>query len=277
MTCGFFAAAVTTRAAWEAVPAYPSGERLAEITEAVYPGWPVEGELSADGVLFDVMGRGGLGGHDEDFEYARYDFSPVAMYVPGAYQAWTAETARRLTGAGWKVHDISPTGAIDVATDTMDVTGHRLVASKDGLYLDLEAAANPLDTPAGQFWTSAELTRQPPWWLTATGLAAWIGGGLLAWLVLGWANTRTRSAGGAARATSISALVASLVLLLPATLMGVVAFAAESSLTEPTHQPFWGLSVTWGYGCTWLGAVLLAVALTAAIIARPALSDPAVD
>jgi hypothetical protein len=84
LTCGYFAAAVSTRLAWEAVPDYPAGARLAEITGTVFPGSAVAGDRDAGGLFHDPDGaRDGLEPFGEDFTYAGYSFGPAGSYVAG--------------------------------------------------------------------------------------------------------------------------------------------------------------------------------------------------
>ncbi|MEU4693997.1 hypothetical protein [Actinoplanes sp. NPDC023714] len=213
------------------------------------------------------MGWGSLGRHDEDFEFASYDFLPSAEFLVGRYRPWIDDTARRLTAEGWTVHTIEPTGPIVVSTGEMEETGRTLYASRDGLILEVGTENGVYPSSAGGFVSWAELNREPPWWLTATGAAAWLLGGLLSWLTCTWANRRTRTASGTARVVAVSALPAALLFLVPLSATGAVAFMAELFRTHPFPQPFWGLSSTYGWGCAVLGLFLLLVALVATLTA----------
>ena len=261
LVAGFFLAAAGSRLAWEAVPDFPAGAELAEITGAVYPGLPVEGRRTADGLFFDPMGDGGPpAGYGEDFQFATYDFGPRDAFLTGDYRTWADETARRLTGAGWTVREVRPLGATVIATGELDESGRLVVADRDGLSLEVEADTAISDTPAGSFFSATTVLRLAPWYVRVAALAGWPAGAALGWLLVRWA-------GPAGRLTT-GFTVAALALLLPGTLAGVAGLVLSVRPGSAELQPFWALSLTWGYGCTALGLVLGLVALAGAVQAR---------
>ncbi|WP_229070321.1 hypothetical protein [Actinoplanes sp. DH11] len=278
LTSGYFAAAGADRLAWEAVPELPTGAELDEITGTVFPGLPVAGERYGDGLFHDVMDRGGLGGHDEDFEFAGYGFSPDGGFVKGDYREWTSAAAGRLSAAGWQVREIVPIGATDIATGALEESGRSLWASREGLTLELETETTVVGTPPGSFDVIAEVKRLPPWFVTTAGLAGWFAGALLGWLVFGWACRRTEAAGSTVRVLASGAVTVALAMLLPLSLYGVFAFTYLSAVEQTPFQPFWGFSATYGYGCTGAGLFLwLAALLLAAFAGRSPAPGPAVD
>ena len=265
LVTGFFVAAIGSRLAWEAVPDFPAGADLTEITGTVYPGLAVEGRRTADGLFFDPMSPGSspgapLTGYSEDFAFTTYDFGPQLGFVAGDYRAWTDAAARRLTGAGWTVREVRPLGATVIATGELDESGRKIVAGRGGLALEIEAETAVSDTPAGSFHSATAMHRLAPWYVRVAALAGWLAGGLLGWLVTRWARGAPRVAAGAA--------VAALVLLLPAAVMGLIGLVVEWDAGIPVHQPFWALSLTWGLGCTGLGLLLGGVALAGAAQGR---------
>ncbi|MEU8239463.1 hypothetical protein AB0C07_14575 [Actinoplanes missouriensis] len=266
LTTGFFAAALSTRAAWEAVPDYPSGTRLAEITTTVFPSLPIEGGRDEGRVFRDPTGdHQWLEPFNEDFAYAGYSFGPSGTYLPGDYRTWFGQARQRLVDAGWTVREEYPTGATDIASGLLEPSGRALVAERGPLSLHLETTVDVVDTPAGEFYALASLNRWQPGWVTAVGVVFWLLGGLTGWLVLGWASRRTEAAGGMPRFLSASATITALVFLTPLTLLGMVGFVAETWRFDRPGQPFWAWSMVWGYGCTALGVLLLITALIIAV------------
>lgn len=274
LVTGYSAAAFAVRGAWEAVPDYPTGSKLAEITGTVFPGLPVEGSRDADGLFHDISEPSTLdvirGGHEEDFTYAQYEFGPTVQYINGDYHTWATDTARRLTDAGWTVHDIEPTGGTVIATGELDESGTRFTAERDGLALDLSAETNVVGTPAGSFYATATLAREAAWYVSAAGALAWLAGALIGWLLTGWASRRTEPAGEAIRTLTAGAAGLSLLFLLPLAIFGILGFIGEFWIMGSAEGgPFWALGVTWFYGCEQLGLFLGLVALVIAAFARP--------
>ncbi|UQU67248.1 hypothetical protein COUCH_13675 [Couchioplanes caeruleus] len=96
-------------------------------------------------------------------------------------------------------------------------------------------------------------------------------------MLTGWASRRTEDAGGTVRALTVGTAGFALVLLLPQTILGYAALVMQTITRDAPGKPFWALSVTYGFGCSFLGVLLFAVALgTAALVARPA-RDPVVE
>jgi hypothetical protein len=272
MTTGLGVAAIAARIAWTAVPDYPAGARLAEITGTVFPDAPVDGRRSTDGLFFDVTERSGaqvaLYGHDEDFEFASYEFGPAGRFVAGGYREWTNAAATRLEADGWTVKGLEPTGATITSTGRMDVSGREFWAFRDGLSLHFAAETAVVDTPPGSFEATATLARLTPIWVTAAAGAGWLLGAVAGWLLTGFVSRRTEWATPGARAAAHGTAGLALVVALPGTLMGTLGLVAEPFLHGATgYKPFWWLSLTYGFACTWLAAVLGVTAAGIAMLA----------
>ncbi|MBM2614704.1 hypothetical protein JIG36_03940 [Actinoplanes sp. LDG1-06] len=275
LVTGFVGAAVTTRIAWEFAPGYPSGARLEAIEESLFPGLDPSSERDGDGLFHDVsersFGEVFLRGHDEDFAFATVWIGPDGGFVKGDYPAWTAAAQQRLVSEGWQVSDAEVTGATWIATGEIDDSGRRFTATRDGLALTVQTETDVVDTPAGSFYATAELDRLTPGWITAAGVLGMLVGGLIGWLITGWASRRTQESSGPVRSLTREPAVLALVLLLPQALLGLPAMVFQQVSGGPPVQPFWSLSLTYGFGCGFLGFVLFAVALiTAAVAGRPA-------
>ncbi|GAA2639402.1 hypothetical protein [Paractinoplanes durhamensis] len=272
LTAGFIGAAAATRAAWELVPGYPTGTALAEISDTVFPSHPTTAEPNGTGLFFDVGERNTaevlLQGHDEDFEFATVTIAPEPYFLPGDFRTWTATTEGRLVKAGWQVGPAEVTGATTIATGEVDDTGRRFTATRDGLALTIEPTTDVVDTPRGSFYVTATLDRLTPGYVTAAGALGLLTGALIGWLLTGWASRRTESGHTPARATAAVSAVFALVLLLPQALLGFLILGYQMHSDGPPGKPFWTLSLTYGFGCGQLGAVLIAVALIAAAAAR---------
>jgi hypothetical protein len=135
-------------------------------------------------------------------------------------------------------------------------------------------------TPPGEFYVTATLDRLEPGWITVATLPGWLLGGLLGWLVTGWVSRRTEAASDGVRVLTRLAALGALLLLVPPALLGTVRFVVDPFTSGPPVQPFWSLSVTWGFGCGVLGLALLLVALLAAAVGgrpTPDLAPPVTD
>ncbi|MEV6635894.1 hypothetical protein AB0M54_34600 [Actinoplanes sp. NPDC051470] len=281
LTIGYAGAAFAARITWTAVPGYPTGARLAEITGTVFPGAPIDGYRSDDGLFLGISEQSFTEqlflGRDEDFEYATYDFGPVGgNYVPGEYHRFTDEAVVRLERAGWTVHDVWPTGNTWIATGELDESGRAFWATRDGLSMEFEASTiiNTDRKPPGTFYASATLTRLPPWYVTAAAAVGLLLGAIVGWLLTGWVRRHTERSTPGARAVSHTTAGLALIITLPQTVFGVVAMVAEPLATSPPFQPFWSLSLTYGYGCVLLGFVLSLIAVVTAALGARAAGDP---
>ncbi|MBL7258588.1 hypothetical protein [Paractinoplanes lichenicola] len=275
LVTGFVGAAVAARIAWEFAPAYPSGARLEAIKESVFPGLRPVSERNGDGLFFDVgersYGEVFLYGHDEDFAFSTVWIGPDGNFIKGDYPAWTAAAQQRLVAEGWQVSDAEVTGATWIATGEIDDSGRAFTATRGGLSLSVQTETDVVDTPAGSFYASAELNRLTPGWITAAGVLGLLVFALLGWLITGWASRRTQDARGTVRSLTREPAVLALVLLFPQALLGLIGMVREPLAGGPPIAPFWSLSLTYGFGCGFLGFLLFAVSLiTAAVAGRPA-------
>jgi len=95
------------------------------------------------------------------------------------------------------------------------------------------------------------------------------------WLITGWVSRRTEAAGAVVRSLTREPAGVALLILTPLSGLGVVGLVDESLRLEPPFQPFWGLGVTWGFGCAMVAVVLCLVSLViAALGGRRAVEDP---
>lgn len=270
LVTGFVGAAVAARVAWEFAPAYPTGTRLEAIEQALFPGLGSSSEPNSDGLFADVSERNFaqvlLSGHDEDFGFTTVWIGPDD-FVKGDYPAWTEQAQQRLAAAGWQVSEAEVTGPTTIATGEIDDTGRAFTATRDGLALSVQTQTDVVGTPPGSFHAEAELNRLTPGWITLAGLPGLLTGALIGWLVTGWASRRTQEAGGVSRSLSREPAVLALVLLLPQSVLGLAAMVYEPFSGGPPGAPFWWLSVTYGFGCSLLGFLLLTVALITAAVA----------
>ena len=280
LVAGFAGAATVTRVAWEVAPGFPAGAALREINETVFPGLAAVSEPNGDGLFFDPMQPSAaqvlVQGHSEDFEFSYLHLAPPSGFIAGDYAAWTNAARDRLVAAGWQVSEVSPTGATIIATGELDETGRSFEATRDGLALAINTETNVVDTPAGQFFAYAELDRLTPWWVTAAGFGGLLLGALAGWLATGWVSRRTEHASPVVRSLTREPVVVALLLLLPQTLLGLVALGWQLSSDGPPGQPFWSLALTYGFGCGWLGVLLLMLSVVVALFAgRPAVDGVA--
>ncbi|WP_433360378.1 hypothetical protein ACQPZX_26620 [Actinoplanes sp. CA-142083] len=273
LIAGFLGASVAARVAWEFAPDHPSGAALAEIKATVFPGLPAEAARNGDGLFFDPSERSYAGvalyGHSEDFEFSTLILFPTGRFISGSYRSWTAAAQDRLVAAGWQVSDAEVTGPTSIATGEVDDTGRTFTATRDGRALKVETTTDVVDTPAGSFDVTARLDRLTPGYVTAAAVLGLLSGALVGWLLTGWASRRTEHAAPSIRALARLSTIVALVLLLPQALFGVLLLGTATFAAGPPVQPFWSLSLTYGYGCGFLGVLLFAVALASAAVARP--------
>lgn len=281
LVTGFGAAWAAQRAAWAAVPDYPRGAALDRIADTVFPGLHATGERDSDGLFFDVSERSAaevlISGHDEDYGFATLTVSTPDGFVAGDYHVWTAALQNRLRAAGWTVGPSEPTGATEIATGKLDESGRAFSATKGALGLSFQAETDVVDTPAGMFYATADLQRLTPWWVEAMAYLGLLIGALLGWFAVGWVSRRTEHAVGAVRALTRESVVVALILLLPQALLGVAGLVVESISDGPPGSPFWSLTLTYGFGCGWLGLLLLAVSVVIAATAGRTRPDAAVE
>ncbi|GAA0489835.1 hypothetical protein Ade02nite_24710 [Paractinoplanes deccanensis] len=315
LIAGFLGAAVASRVAWEFVPGYPSGAGLTAISGTLFPGVPATAERDADGLFHDLGEPStAFSPRDEDFAFATVILSPEKFFLRGDYRSWTAAAQDRLVAAGWQVEDAAVTGPTLIATGELDDTGRSFSATRGGLALTVESMTDVVDTPAGSFYATARLDRLTPGYVTAATLAGLAAGALIGWLITGWASRRTetitvwtghgtetitdwtghgtksrstktrstKSRSTQSRRTGIAPValvpaVFALVLLVPQAALGLLIFGTQAFADSPPVQPFWALTMTYGYGCTVLGAALSLVSLGAAALGRRAAHDPPVE
>jgi hypothetical protein len=254
------------------------GAARREIETTIFPGLPPEVSRNGDGLFFDPSERSYAGvvlyGHTEDFEFANLDVFPKSRFIAGSYQSWTAAAQGRLVAAGWQVSDAEVTGATFNDTGQIDDTGRTFTATRGGLALEVETTTDVVDTPAGSFDVNARVDRLTPAPVTAASVLGLLAGALIGWLVTGWVSRRTERAGPGVRTLTRLAAVIALVVLLPQAVAGLLLLATQAG-SEPPGVPFWWLSVTYGYGCSFFGLGLFAITLVAATVARESADDPA--
>jgi hypothetical protein len=283
LTTGFAGAWAAERAMWETVPDYPSGAALTRIEDAVFPGLRATGERDAGGLFTDVSERSRstagvlLYGHDEDYGFARLELSTPDGFVTGDYRSWTSAAQARLRADGWKVGPGVPTGGTVIATGKLDESGRAFSATKGALGMSFQSETDVVGTPAGKFYATAELDRITPWYVSAVAYLGLLIGALLGWFAVGWVSRRTEHARGAVRALTRESVVVALILLFPQALLGVAGLVFESISDSPPGSPFWSLTLTYGFGCGWLGLLLLAVSVIVAVVAGRPQPDTVVE
>ena len=278
---GFVGAAIATRVAWEFAPGYPSGAPLTEISETVFPGLRSSAEHNGDELFFDVgersFGEVFLDGHDEDFAFSTLILAPDGGFIKGDYPAWTTDAQDRLAAAGWQVSEAEVTGATWIATGEIDDSGRLFTATRDGLALSVQSETDVVDTPAGSFYVTAEMDRLTPGWITVVAVLGLLAGALVGWLITGWTSRRTQEARGTIRSLTREPAVLGLVLLLPQAVLGLAGLVFQAVSDGPPVQPFWSLSLTYGFGCGALGFLLFAVSLITAAVAGRTAPDATVE
>jgi hypothetical protein len=280
LVCGFLAASVAHRIALTDEPALPSGAALTEIQSALFPGLPAWADQ--DGVVFSDLNSPSateilLGSQDEDFWYASVTVGPGSRFLIGDYRSWTEQAAGRLAAAGWEAGPAEAT-ATDDRTGELVPDGTYLTARRGDLTMELNTGTSAMDTPPGRFDVTAVIRRFPPRSATLIALAAGLPATLLGWLAFGWASRRTEHVTGSARfLTRVPGLVAAVVMV-PLWLSGTSGFVTEAFRFGPADQPFWGMTVTSGYGYALFAGVLCLPALIVTVRARrtpPAVPQPA--
>lgn len=281
LVTGFAGAAALARVTWEFVPGYPSGPALQRISDTVFPGLDATAERNGDGLFYDPMQESAgdvvLRGHDEDFQFSTLTLSPPDRFIAGDYHRWTDAARDRMAAAGWHVTAAVPTGATVIATGALDESGRTFSATRDGLSLQVSTETDVVDTPAGAFSATAEMDRLTPWYVTAAAVLGLLLGGLGGWLGTGWVSRRTEAANRTVRSLTREPAVVALILLLPQSVLGLAGLVLEAFWDTPPGQPFWSLSLTYGFGCAELGVLLLGFAVVIAALGGRRASDTVVE
>jgi hypothetical protein len=164
-----------------------------------------------------------------------------------------------------------------IATGKLDESGRAFSATKGALGMSFQSETDVVGTPAGKFYATAELDRITPWYVSAVAYLGLLIGALLGWFAVGWVSRRTEHARGAVRALTRESVVVALILLFPQALLGVAGLVFESISDSPPGSPFWSLTLTYGFGCGWLGLLLLAVSAIVAVVAGRPQPDTVVE
>lgn len=281
LVCGFLAASAAHRIALTDEPALPSGAALTEIQGALFPGLTAWAEQ--DGTLFSELNSPSaaellLGSSDEDFWYATVMVGPGDRFLAGDYRSWTEQAAGRLAAAGWDAGTAAVTGATDNETGKLVPDGTYLTARRGDLTIELNTGTTAVDTPPGQFDATAVIRRFPPRSATLIALAAGLPAALLGWLAFGWGSRRTEHASVPVRFLTREPVVVAMVVMVPLWLSGASGFVTEAFRLEAPYQPFWGMTVTSGYGyAVFAGALCLLALIVTSRAGRttPAVPEPA--
>ena len=254
---GFLAASAAHAIALTASPDLPRGAARAEIQESLFPGLVPWADQDGD-VLTDL---GGLG---DDLSYATVTLAPEQRFVTGDYADWTEQTVTRLVAAGWVVGQVSPVGSTDDASGDVVPDGTFVQARRGDLTLELNTTTATVDRPAGAFDVNAVIRRFLPPSAAWIALAAGLPAVLLGWLIFGWGSRRTEGADGVVRFLTREPVVVAAVIMSPLIVGGLAGLGSEFLRLGVPREPFWALTVTWGYDYTLVALGLYALALTVA-------------
>jgi hypothetical protein len=268
---GFLGASVTARVAWEAAPSFPQGAALAHIGDDIYAGRPYEEDHDeALGVAYGTSrgwGESILWGQNEEYAFGTQTLSTDA--IPGDYQAWIPAVRDRLVTHGWTIQEEYPTGATRIDTGEMHVDGRELVATRDGLSMLVSATTNQEPEVPGAFWSSVEIVRAPPGWLSALAVGSGLVVALFGWLLTGWVSRRTEHSGAVIRTPAVIAVG----LMLPGTLWGLLFLVTDVFRIGRPGWPFWWPIVTYGWFFTQVATLLIIAVLIVAALQRPEPAD----
>ena len=242
---GLFAAAAGTRLAWETARPLPDRTEAAGILAPILPEHRF-GEIFTSRALFVV--------YEQPFGLNVLD--DVLLGDGGEYQmgtAWTSATGtppadeahllatveQRMLATGWRVYPAQSQHAYDCVGPPCDPDEipslTTLVASRGDTIIELETNF----TGDSDSYLYVQLHRATPAAVSPAGIVAGLAGGLLAWLVFGWASRRTA---GPSRRRPMATLLFSTTMLLwwPPALVGIGALVAHQ-LGEPHPQlpPLW--------------------------------------
>ena len=272
LICGLFTAALAARAAWETSRPQPDRAEFTQLFQLAFPGHRLNDDVSTSPALFVLYGqplssvswRDLLLGDGGEYQEGSAGGS-AALPVP-APEAETLATARqRLEAAGWQVYE--PTSEVlqtcarpscDPASQPVEtvLVARRgdtvLTATFDDprsydsyLYLSVQRAAPPLVNPAA----------------VLAGLA----GGVLAWLLFGWASRRTEGRRG------MGLLLGPALVLwwLPALLTTATLAGHHRAQPHPDWHPLWEWLGQPAFSLPFLvGAGFALLALAVALVPR---------
>lgn len=246
-------ASAANRLAWEAVPDLPAGAARAELGALIAPGPPVTWNEDASSEPFPTT--------DGQLHAQRISADVVGVTDVGGYLAGLEQ---RLQVEGWRVPEFYAADPAEAQPNDS-----RFLLARDGTLIlsvvsehDAAAQASRLDV---------EVYRAEPRWVSALTFAAGLLGGLLGWLVFGWASRRTEHRRAATAAAFVPAVLG-LVLLVPALSLGMT-FLNVLADGYAAGVPFWaGLAPSHEYGFLAISAgVAFGATLLVAACCRPGL------
>ncbi|MCZ7440541.1 hypothetical protein O7598_29400 [Micromonospora sp. WMMC241] len=203
LICGLFTASVAARAAWETSRPQPDRAEFTTTFATAFPGHRLAADVQTAPALFVyynhpprlaqwhglLLGDGG--------EYQEGAAAGSAAGPMPATPERTLETAvRRLRADGWRVYE--PTSEVlrtcdGTGCDTADQPVQTVLVARRG---DTVLRATFDDPRSFGSYLSVEAQRATPPAVLPVATLAGLAGGVLAWLVFGWASRRTQGRRG---------------------------------------------------------------------------------
>ncbi|MFD6564272.1 hypothetical protein [Micromonospora profundi] len=283
---GLFAGAFAARLGWETARPLPSAAEATELFSGVL-GQDASGHVEVDPALFVIYGQP-LGSGN-----LRLLFSPdageyqqgravVGLIGPSqvGHQALVESSRAWLRDNGWRVSDVTTRTTVECAScDESTLPRSAVFAAwrgDDVLDLDISLGSSLSAPPkpgvtghSDETYASAELTRATPAAVKPFGIAGFLLGMVVAWLVFGWASRRTEN-----RGRTLRVLTAVLFGLAAVTWWAPILLAGPSTLRHHMDEPHPSWHPLW----EWLGqpalAPLFVVGTGAALLALTACALP---
>lgn len=195
--CGLFTAAATSRVAWETSRPQPDRAEAAAIFADALPGRSL-GEIETAPALFVFYGQPfrwqGLDAmlFGDGGEYQPGFASASATGLPPVPVEQTLAVTRQHLGAnGWRIYETvsrADRECVSACDPPVALTDTTLVASRGDTVFRMTLFAEGGPTPTN---AALEVQRAAPPAVVPAAVLAGLVGGVLAWLVFGWASRRT--------------------------------------------------------------------------------------
>ncbi|MFJ6151013.1 hypothetical protein [Micromonospora profundi] len=283
---GLFGGAFASRLGWETARPLPSAAEATELFSGVL-GQDTTGRVGVDPALFVIYGQP-LGSDNLHVLFSpdagEYQQGRAMVGLSGpsrvAPQALVESSRAWLRDNGWRVSDVITRNRVECTScDESKLPRSAVFAAWRGddvlnLDISLGSSLSPPPKPgvtdhSDETYVYAELTRAAPGAVKPFGVAGFLLGMVVAWLMFGWASRRTEN-----RGRTLRVLTAVLFGLAAVTWWAPILLAGPSTLRHHTDEPHPSWHPMW----EWLGqpalAPLFVVGAGAALLALTASALP---